>query len=92
MLNKIVLVDDVPDNLNLLEDLLDNEFNYNNDDFKVEFIKANDGQEALDIIKDDNLIDGTIDIYKVATKKILDINLDDKFIQVMRDEYVANFR
>jgi signal transduction histidine kinase len=57
MLNKIVLVDDIPDNLNLLEDLLDNEFNYNNDDFKVEFIKANDGQEALDIIKDDNLID-----------------------------------
>ena len=41
--------------------------------------------------EDNNLIDRTIDIYKVATKKILDSDLDDEFIQIMRDEYVANF-
>jgi radical SAM enzyme (TIGR01210 family) len=41
--------------------------------------------------EDDNLIDRTIGIYKIATKKILDSDLDDEFIQIMRDEYVANF-
>ncbi len=50
MTSKILLVDDIQDNLDLLEDLLDDEFNYGDYPYKVEFLKASDGQEALDII------------------------------------------
>ncbi len=50
MTNKILLVDDIQDNLDLLEDLLDESFNYGNSKYKLEFIQATGGQEALDIV------------------------------------------
>jgi len=39
----------------------------------------------------DNLLDRTINIYKIAVNEILKEELDNRFIEKMRDEYVANF-
>jgi diguanylate cyclase (GGDEF)-like protein len=57
VINKILLVDDIQDNLDLLEDLLDDEFNYGNYSYKVEFMQANNGQTALDLMKENDDID-----------------------------------
>ena len=37
------------------------------------------------------LLDRVIEIYKIATNKFLGEKLDNKFIEKMKDEYVANF-
>ncbi len=57
MTNKILLVDDHQDNLDLLEDLLDDEFNYNVNNSTIKCIQAICGQDALDILNDDNDFD-----------------------------------
>ncbi len=57
MTSKVLLVDDIQDNLDLLEDLLDDEFNTLDNSYSVEFLQASSGQEALDIISDNNNID-----------------------------------
>ncbi len=49
MISKILLVDDIQDNLDLLEDLLDDEFNYTDSSYECEFLQATNGQDALEI-------------------------------------------
>jgi diguanylate cyclase (GGDEF)-like protein len=51
MTSKILLVDDIQDNLDLLEDLLDDEFNYGDSDYKLEFTQATCGNEVFKITK-----------------------------------------
>ncbi len=57
MISKILLVDDIQDNLDLLEDLLDDEFNYGESEYKLEFIQAVNGQDALDMVVNNTDID-----------------------------------
>jgi len=56
MTSKILLVDDIQDNLDLLEDLLDDSFNYGYE-YKLAFIQATDGYKALDITNNNTDID-----------------------------------
>ena len=57
MINKILLVDDIQDNLDLLEDLLDDEFNYGEYEYKVESTQTIRAKDALKIIQNDNSFD-----------------------------------
>jgi len=57
MTNKILLVDDIQDNLDLLEDLLDDEFNYSDCPYKVEFAQAINATEVFDILDKDSSFD-----------------------------------
>ena len=57
MINKILLVDDIQDNLDLLEDLLDDEFNYGEYDYKVESTQTTRAKDALKIVQNDNSFD-----------------------------------
>jgi len=57
MINKILLVDDIQDNLDLLEDLLDDEFNYGEYEYKVESTQTTRAKDALKIIQNDNSFD-----------------------------------
>ncbi len=57
MINRILLVDDSQDNLDLLKDLLDEEFNNGGYPYEIKFLQAINGQESLDIVEANHNID-----------------------------------